>query len=50
MSDPADQASAGPVTEEELRAELKEWLAQSWDPKVIVEAVPRLAAPPSGCG
>jgi alkylation response protein AidB-like acyl-CoA dehydrogenase len=32
VSAPADQASAGPVTEDELRAELKEWLAQNWDP------------------
>ena len=32
MSAPAGQASASPVTEEELRAELKEWLGENWDP------------------
>jgi alkylation response protein AidB-like acyl-CoA dehydrogenase len=30
----ADQASAGPVTEDELRAELKQWLAENWDPEL----------------
>ena len=34
MSAPADQASAGPVTEDELRAELKQWLAENWDPEL----------------
>ena len=34
MSAPADQASASPLTEEELRAELKEWLGENWDPEL----------------
>jgi alkylation response protein AidB-like acyl-CoA dehydrogenase len=34
VSAPADQASAGPVTEDELRAELKQWLAENWDPEL----------------
>jgi alkylation response protein AidB-like acyl-CoA dehydrogenase len=34
VSAPADQASASPLTEEELRAELKEWLGENWDPEL----------------
>ena len=32
VSAPAGPASASPLTEEELRAELKEWLGENWDP------------------